>query len=77
MSLRAARNDSTGRHWPAGRTLWTNVLEPLDTNPFFEGTTVLLPPCCHEYIVQVFLSLSTYVGLEGVLSLPLQFYLFI
>ena len=27
MSLRAARNDSAGRHWPAGRTLRTNALD--------------------------------------------------
>jgi hypothetical protein len=27
MSLRAARNVSAGRHWPAGRTLRTNCLE--------------------------------------------------
>jgi hypothetical protein len=27
MSLRAARNDSAGRRWPAGRTLRTNALQ--------------------------------------------------
>ena len=34
MSLRAARNVSAGRHWPAGRTLRTNGLrdEPCESN---------------------------------------------
>ena len=32
MSLRAARNDFAGRHWPAGRTLRTPALDRLLNN---------------------------------------------
>ena len=40
MSLRAARNDSAGRHWPAGRTLRTNALEEEAINQAMGGAMV-------------------------------------